>query len=290
MIKQKRTIRAKTWLLTLMSISLFGVSGCGSVTDNMPADRFLALSISGLAGVDQFTFTGQSGVLLPVGVTIGSLTYKGEVTGHSDMKVQMTGSGDDRGGSGGIGLQSTSGEWRLLSQRGADRWLPSGGQDGIRPLSVKKANEGVDAGTGLSNSLWAGLNPLEKLERVRDAAKSVAYEKDAAIRSGQRVIVIELQPSAAREEWTNRMEQQWSALIENKVQSATPEQAETIKQAKKQMNDMLRTLTAETRYEVTADRRSMLPLRVVEHSKLNFQSGGQAREESYTGEVTFGEY
>ncbi|MBD3918112.1 hypothetical protein H8B09_05060 [Paenibacillus sp. PR3] len=288
MIKRKSTVRSKIWLLTLYSISsLFGVTGCGSMTDRMSADRFLALSISGLAGVDQFTFTGQSGVGLPVGVTIGSLSYKGEVTGHSEMKVQMTGNGDDNGGVGGIGLQSTSGQWRLLAQRGPDRWLPSAIQDGIRPL----ASASVDGGTqeeGLSNGLWAGLNPLEKLERIRDAAKNVAYKEDTSVGSGQRVIVIEMQPSAAREEWTSRIEQQWSALIDNNLQGNS-KQVEMITQAKQQLTEMLSTLSAETRYEVTADKRSMLPQRVVEHSKLYFQAGGKSREESYTGEVTFGD-
>lgn len=290
MIKRMLSIRSSSLLLALLSVSLFGVSGCGSMTDKLPADRFLALSISGLAGVDQYTFTGQSGVLLPVGVTIGSLNYKGEVTGHSNMLVQMTGNGDDSGGRGGVGLQSTSSKWRLQSRRGADRWLPDGGRDGIRPLEVKDAAGGAQTGAGPSGSLWAGLNPLEKLERVRDAAKSVAYGEDASVRSGQRLIIIELQPSAAREEWTNRMEQQWSALMENNLQSESSAQVEMIKQAKQQLDDMLGTLSAETRYEVTADKRSMLPLRVVEHSTLKFKSNGQTREESYTGEVTFGGY
>lgn len=290
MIKRKRLVRSAFWLLTLFGASSFSVTGCGSVTDGMPADQFLALSISGLAGVDQFTFTGESGVGLPVGVTIGSLSYKGEVTGHSDMKVQMTGNGDDNGGVGGVGLQSTSGQWRLLAQRGADRWLPSVRQDGIRPLASTSADEGIGAGNveqGLSNGLWAGLNPLEKLERVRDASKSVAYQEGASVRSGQRVVVIEMQPAAAKEEWTSRIEQQWSALIEDNLQGDS-KQAERVTEAKRQLTEMLSTLSAETRYEVTADKRSMLPQRVVEHSKLYFQAGGKPREESYAGEVTFG--
>jgi|GEM_PF-1336393 len=293
MIKRRAIVRSKIWLLMLYGISsLFGLTGCGSVTDRMTADRFLALSISGLAGVDQFTFTGQSGVGLPVGVTIGSLSYQGEVKGHSAMKVQMMGNGDDNGGVGGVGVQSTSGHWRLQAQRGADRWLPIARpvrQDGIRLLASSGAEDGgVQAGESLSNGLWTGLNPLEKLERIRDAAKNVAYQEDAAVRSGQRVIVIEMQPSAAREEWTRRIEQQWSALIDNNLQRNS-KQAEMITQAKQQLSEMLGTLSAETRYEVTADKRSMLPMRVVEHSKLYFQAGGKSREESYTGEVTFGD-
>lgn len=290
MIKRKRMFRSNRWLLTLFGAAVFGVSGCGSMTDNMSADQFLALSISGLAGVDQFTFQGESGVLLPVGVTIGSLSYKGEVTGHSEMKVQMTGSGDDNGGRGGVGIQSMSGNYRLLAQRGADRWLPSGSRSGLRPLSSSGSNTSEVTVDEASNGLWAGLNPLEKLERVRDAAKSVSYQEDAAVRSGQRVIVIEMQPAAAKDEWTNRIELQWSALLDNNLQGETSSQAAQIKQAKQQLTEMLGTLSAETRYEVTADKRSMLPQRVVEHSTLHFQAGGKDREESYTGEVTFGDF
>ncbi|PWW06171.1 hypothetical protein DFQ01_10372 [Paenibacillus cellulosilyticus] len=290
MIKRKWYLRSKRWLLTVFGAAVFGIFGCGSMTDNMAADQFLALSISGLAGVDQFTFAGESGVLLPVGVTIGSLSYKGEVTGHSEMKVQMTGSGDNSGGKSGIGLQSMNGQWKLLAQRGADRWLPSGRQDGVRQLSTQDAGTSNVTNDGQSNGLWAGLNPLEKLERVRDAAKSVTYQENAAVRSGQRVIVIEMQPSAAKEEWTKRLEQQWSALMESGQQEEASGQAKQIQQAKQQLTAMLSTLSAETRYEVTADKRSMLPLRVVEHSTLHFQADGKDREESYTGEVTFDEF
>jgi hypothetical protein len=290
LVKRKRNFRSKRWLLVLFGAVEICVSGCGSMTDNMPADQFLALSISGLAGIDQFTFAGESGVLLPVGVKIGSLSYKGEVTGHSEMKVQMTGSGDNNGGRSGIGLQQTNGQWRLLAQRGADRWLPSGRRVGIRPLSSRNTDMSDNADSGLSNSLWAGLNPLEKLERVRDAAKNVAYKENASVPSGQRIIVIEMQPSAARDEWTGRMEQQWSALFESSQQEEKSNQARAIQQAKQQFTAMLSTLSAETRYEVTVDKRTMLPQRVIEHSKLLFQAGGREREESYSGEVTFGDF
>ncbi|MNG30888.1 hypothetical protein D3C84_1165950 [compost metagenome] len=61
-------------------------------------------------------------------------------------------------------------------------------------------------------------------------------------------------------------------------------------EADKQLQAMLHSLEAETIITLKADRRSMLPLRITEQSKLHFVSEGQAREEFYTNEVTFGDY
>ncbi|MNG41715.1 hypothetical protein D3C84_1310800 [compost metagenome] len=50
---------------------------------------------------------------------------------------------------------------------------------------------------------------------------------------------------------------------------------------------MLDSLAAEMTIEVTADSRTMLPLKVVEHSTLRFNANGQERQESYSGVVSF---
>jgi len=263
-------------------LAAYGLTGCGAVSKSLPADKFLALSISGLAGVDQYTFQGQSGVVLPIGVTVGSVSYTGEVTDHANMTVQMTGSGDGAGGTSGVGVMSSSGNWTLLARRGADRWLPATAKDGMRPLSAVGS---------WSESAWAGINPLERLERMKNAAKSVVYGPSDG-NDRHRIVQIVLKPSAAKEEWRHRIEAEWESVAGGRpVQAASDgggAWSAAYEKAGKQLAAMLDSLQAETRMEITADSRTMIPIKIVEHSVLRFEADGRSREESHSGVVTFG--
>ncbi|WP_127531493.1 hypothetical protein [Paenibacillus kobensis] len=268
-------------IIACMLAASIGLAGCGAASESLPADQFLSLSISGLAGIDQYTFEGKSGIVLPVGVTVGSVSYKGEVTDHANMTVQMTGNGDGGGGTSGVGVMSEDGDWKLLARRGADRWLPANAGNGMRTLN---------ASSSWSESTWAGINPLERLERLKDAAKSVAYGGTDG-NDRHRVIQIVLEPSAAKQEWRHRIETEWESVAGGRtVQTAASGRDEwsiAYEKSGKQLAAMLDSLEAETRIEITADSRTMLPLKVVEHSTLRFQANGKERQESHSGTVTF---
>ncbi|GFN32016.1 hypothetical protein [Paenibacillus xylaniclasticus] len=267
-------------LIFMLTITL-GLSGCGTVSESMPADKFLSLSLSGLAGIDHYTFEGNSGVGLPVGVTVGSVSYKGEVTDHSEMTVRMIGSGDVAGGVSGVGTMSVDGHWTLLTRRGADQWLPAQTKDRMR---LRASTPSWSVGT------WAGINPLDRLERMKEAAKSVSYGPSDG-NSRHRIVQIVLEPSAAKQEWRHRIEAEWKAIAGGKLsqtmQAASSDKEAAYVKAERKLASMLDSLQAETRMELTADRHTMKLIKVVEHSTLRFEVNGESREEFHCGVVTF---
>ncbi|EFM12920.1 hypothetical protein PaecuDRAFT_0431 [Paenibacillus curdlanolyticus YK9] len=285
----------KSWFISFVwCAAIGGLTGCGDVSGTMEPEKFFSLSVSGLAGKDQYTFQGQSGVVLPAGVRVHALQYRGEISAHSRMKVQLSGDGDGAGGSKGIGLLSTTDEWRAIPRKGADQWTQVPDMKGLGAKSMTGAQTSGKLHSWSEES-WAGINPVERLERIRDAAKRVMYD-ESDNDSGYRVVRIVLDGAAAKKDWSDRIQAEWSKVkgeqpllaASSHMKSSTWQAAYA--EADKQLQAMLRSLTAETTIILKADRRSMLPLHITEQSKLQFMSEGQAREEFYTNEVNFGDY
>ena len=68
-----------------------GTSACTGGGKPMSADKAFALSASALSGMDSFGFDGQLSIVDPAGTVAAHSRYRGEVTGHGDLKLQWTG-------------------------------------------------------------------------------------------------------------------------------------------------------------------------------------------------------
>ncbi|MWC26746.1 hypothetical protein [Paenibacillus sp. MMS18-CY102] len=293
-------IRERWWRRWIASLAwcalMVGLSSCGNVSGTMEPEQFFTLSVSGLAGKDQYTFEGNSGIVLPAGVRVHALSYRGEISGHSRMKVQLSGDGDGTGGSSGVGLLSSTDEWRAVPQKGADQWAHVRGEheSNVKAKTSAGAQASVRARSWSEDS-WSNINPVERLERIRDAAKRVSYDENNGD-DRYRVVRIILDGAAAKKDWSDRIQSEWLTATGNQALLATSNKVKgnawqtAYAEADKQLQAMLQSLEAETTITLKADRRSMLPHHITEQSKLHFVSEGQAREEFYTSEVTFGDY
>ncbi|RAP78096.1 hypothetical protein [Paenibacillus montanisoli] len=67
---------------------LLMAAGCGSAADNKSPEELLALSVSGLSGVDRYAFSGNTGIGLTEISPIKAMSFQGTVENHSNVQVK----------------------------------------------------------------------------------------------------------------------------------------------------------------------------------------------------------
>jgi len=88
----KQLSAIQTFLRTSTSVCLLAgallAAGCDSLTDNQSPKELLSMSVSGLAGIDSYSFIETSGVTSAAGIKSAAVTYRGEVQEHNRMLLQ----------------------------------------------------------------------------------------------------------------------------------------------------------------------------------------------------------
>ncbi|GGD65249.1 hypothetical protein [Paenibacillus nasutitermitis] len=77
-------------VLTVMIISLLGIAGCASGSMNRTPDELLGLTVSGLSGVDHYTFKGTTKIAIGDGTVIKPISFQGEVRNHEQLEVKSS--------------------------------------------------------------------------------------------------------------------------------------------------------------------------------------------------------
>ncbi|MBB3114435.1 hypothetical protein FHS18_006556 [Paenibacillus phyllosphaerae] len=68
--------------------TLLMLSGCsGRVAEKEPNELF-SLAVSGLSGIDRYTFSGTSGATTPSNVKVSGVSFSGKVEGHKRIRMQ----------------------------------------------------------------------------------------------------------------------------------------------------------------------------------------------------------
>jgi len=245
--KQARAIqillRISTTVCLLAWVAL--AAGCDSLTDKKTPKELLSMSVSGLAGIDSYTFVETSGVTSAAGIKSASVTYRGEVQEHN----------------------------RILLQ------------------SEDKHTRSV-------------IPPLELLTAIEAGASHVELLPS---KSGLRTAVlrIDLDPAAAAKQWETQLNDSIARLDNlnsplsqaggSKALSANGnnstefdrEWADEIARSKSELSKLLRNLRVESMYMLTIDRKRLLPLKLVEHTVLQYEAKGGKRKELRDSELIF---
>ncbi|SDW58818.1 hypothetical protein [Paenibacillus sp. CF384] len=71
-------------------VIMLTVIGCNSAVDNKSPGELLSLSVSGLSGVDQYAFRGDTGIGLTGVSPIKAMSFQGTVENHNNVLVKAT--------------------------------------------------------------------------------------------------------------------------------------------------------------------------------------------------------
>ncbi|MNJ60030.1 hypothetical protein D3C77_557410 [compost metagenome] len=146
----------------------------------------------------------------------------------------------------------------------------------------------------------ARLNPLEQLEQIQKANKTIKMESGAA--RGTRVLRIELDSkdalhlmAAGLEEEMNQIREKWDgelAKLPSTKRGKVSSQAEQIySYGKEQLAQMLNQADIHAVYHLTIDRKTGLPLRLTSESRLAYLSPqGAAQQEMLRTDNRFTNY
>lgn len=238
---------------------------------------------SGLAGIDTLTFQGKAALWRgEPRVLEQNLNYNGKLDDHHRLTIQM------------VIAQGDPSKRSLLAS-------------GTRPGKVYKTklqalgrrwhivSDEEDLGKGL-----ARLNPLDQLEHIRKAGKSIKLESGAA--RGTRVLRIELDPKDALaliggelEEEMNQVKQKWEgklAKLPGTQRTKLASQAEHLwSSGNEQLGQMLDQAEAEVVYHLTINPKTGLPIRLTSESRLAYLSPqGAFQQEMLRTDNRFSDY
>lgn len=79
--------RAALHFVVVISI-IAGLLGCAGITPNRTPEKWLSLSYSGLAAMDQYTFTGSMSMGMEEGVMFKPQMFEGKVVNHHQLTIQ----------------------------------------------------------------------------------------------------------------------------------------------------------------------------------------------------------
>ncbi|MNI19749.1 hypothetical protein D3C73_731960 [compost metagenome] len=125
------------------------------------------------------------------------------------------------------------------------------------------------------------MNPLDQLEEIKNATKSISLENASA--RGTKVLRIEIAKENAKEllkaklvkemdEVRNRLQQQVSQLKPSLRQKADKNAERQWSAGKQQLIHMLDQAEAKVTYHLTINKKNGLPIRLTSETKLNYRN------------------
>ncbi len=250
-LRTGRGRQAEGWLriATLLAGLLLALAACGGIESTHTAEETLAMATAGLSGIDRYGFTVRTELLLDDQHKYETEAYEGEIIGHNQVKV----------------------------------W-PQGG--------VKQ----LDA---VASELAQARNPASWLSRVERLDKTVEYVPEGS--DGKTIrLRVRLAPEAAAQEIAAAMRDAFEQVAadalgadgaEDKRQAADSKAQLAIEQeltqSRLKLEQLLNGLEAESEWLIDVERSRLLPLRVEEHTVMQYGAGQAPRTENRATIVTF---
>lgn len=251
-----------------IAVSLLASCGLG---ETKTAEEWFDFTWSGLAGIDSLKFKGQAAVTRGESWTLDEqLGYRGVLKDHGSLSMQSTlPSADKHQKEGQIEAASTLQDQIQFSWNGKT-WSVQDGQE-----------SGLTA--GLSR-----FNPLEQIESIRRAAKTITEERGAA--RGTRVLRIQLSPDAAKQTLSQQLikemeavQTDWRSRLQSLPEKGRSEASSALERewstGRLQLDHMLDTCKAETVYYLTISRSTGLPERMTSETRLVYRNARGIEEQ-----------
>lgn len=257
------------------------LTGC-SWQGQLSAEESFNRALSGLSGVDNFSFKGEAAIRSEEnGPFQQSLAFEGKLQHHKELTLSSKG-------------KTT----KLLEEKGAAESVYK--VDGLKVALKRKEGKWSTLSSTHADEMWmTRLNPLELLEYLGESDKSVTQELGAA--RGTKVLRIELTPDAAARMAYGSLDEQMKGLaerIERKDDPLYSDDPKVRKQLKavwdrdyKEMKNRLGKADAHSVCHLTINKKNQLPAKLTMERKLSFVDGqGKFRTETLLSEVTFTGY
>ncbi|MCQ6560379.1 hypothetical protein [Paenibacillus mendelii] len=145
-------------------------------------------------------------------------------------------------------------------------------------------------------------HPYSLLKQIEDTANTT--EEIAALSSDRTAVLrIEADQAAARRKWITEMNEAFERSVKDDKTAADghrrltvnessrsdyeQERATEISRLRKQLGEMLHSLEVQTSYRLVVDRKRLLPLKLQEHTVLQYKVEGQSQREERKAELAF---
>ncbi|WP_145947526.1 hypothetical protein [Paenibacillus sp. Y412MC10] len=246
-----------------------GLTGCGMFQDSKSPEEWFSQTITGLAGIDSFSFSGLASVRAQDQGQVQNFAYTGRLTGHDQLTMESvipTGEAVQT-----TGLQARGITGKTVKVTNFRR------QDGGWVRLSSEANP-EDNSPSLTR-----LNPLQQLDGIHGLPKSIKVESSAG--RGTKVLRIELESSSAKDFLAKQLESEMEGLRNQPgythAQSGQKQKLQTLwNQGDKQLRQMLNDAQVSTVYHLTINRKSGFPVRLTSESAIDYINldGAQTRE------------
>ncbi|WP_110932250.1 hypothetical protein [Paenibacillus bouchesdurhonensis] len=269
-------------LMGLCLLAVLIMSSC-RLQEAKTGEEWFNQTWSGLAGVDTMTFQGQAALWRgEKRVLEQNLSYTGKLDDHHRLTMRTVLAEGDPNKGGLLASGKRTGEvYETELQAMERRWHIVSDEEAL--------------GTGL-----ARLNPLEQLEHIRTAGKSIKLESGAA--RGTKVLRIELDPKDALaliggelEKEMTQVKQKWeeklAKLPDAKRVKLTSQTEQIWSAGHEQLVQMLNQAETEAVYHLTINAKTGLPIRLTSESRLTYLSPqGAPQQEMLRTDNRFADY
>ncbi|MNZ88831.1 hypothetical protein D3C78_1077320 [compost metagenome] len=199
-------------------------------------------------------------------------------------------------GCSGLSKQRSAEEWLSLSYSGlaaTDQYSFSGSMS-IKTAGGLEFNPQIFSGKVVDHkqlTVQSGSedplhwNPVQVLGALKNGSRKVSILREDSS-ADTITLLIEETEASSKKSWEQRLRAQLDQVGANVPQGGGAYRNEWVKELERsrlQLDAMLNTLQAKTAYELTIDRKRLLPLRMDEKSSLTYlQNGRGASESRYT--------
>ncbi|MGG4104514.1 hypothetical protein AAXB25_11295 [Paenibacillus lautus] len=262
---------------------VFCLTGC-AWQDQLSAEESFNRALSGLSGVDNFSFRGEAAIRSGEnGPFQQSLAFEGNLQHHTDLTLSSRNKGTT--------IRNDKDKVYADSVYQAD---------GLTVSLKRKEGKWSTLSSGHVEEMWiTRLNPLELLEYIGNSEKTVTQELGAA--RGTKVLRIELSPEAAAQMVYGSLDEQMKTLAERIERKGDPLYSEDPKVRKRlkavwerdynEMKSMLSKADTVSVSHVTINQKKQLPTKLTMERTLFFvDEQGKTRTETLLSDVTFTGY
>jgi len=282
-MQKKLRVAARFGLLLPALGTAIAAAACGMAERTDP-EAALDQAVAGLARAESFAFSGKAEIAVD-GVTVQSQSpIDGMVADQNRMYMRIgIDAGTPLSGVRDAGGMSAHGIVYKRSERG---WVPAGADLASPP------------------GVFAGWNPVEKLEQLGGLNKTVTVVRDAEDADTltlEAVVAPEDAAALIRRELAERSAQAVSedrirefqnkyGLSDEEAGRLRSELAAVTERAGREMEAMTNTLQAELSYRLQLDRSTRLPQKMTIHLGLQYRAGERDHRESVKADYEFRDF
>ncbi|MCM3126335.1 MULTISPECIES: hypothetical protein [unclassified Paenibacillus] len=274
-----RGLRLRTILISILSLSLFHISGCGVFNNPLDPEETFHRALAGLAGKEEMTFEGHAGLRTSdQGEFTEHFEYKGTLSNHNKLVVssqeydpfEPSSNNKAETDSHPVNMERKAGMWRI-SERMEDS----------------------------SYGSLTRLNPVEQLEKI-GYMKGKTFSSESGTPRGTHMIRIELEKVEASKWVADQLKKEMQILhdelpelvnqVDNSKRQQCMKELERIwNEENDGLNERVKNIEVKSVYHLTVNKKSSLPIRLSAENEVSYKDNREKKEMLIT-DIYFSKY